>query len=258
MQLNKFQSHFKDLMLDHPKALDTPPDELARFCEVGDIALPDRLKVYRNNIVGSLTDVMVATFPIIENLVGKAFLEGMARSFILEKPPSHGCLSLYGEGFAAFIEDFEPARALAYLPDVARFELAINKAYFAPDDSPLTQEQLSNIHPEALANTALALRSSVFLLESSFPLTKIHAFCLGHAEDETLDLDAGGEYLMIYRPHLETHTVTLEQGAFHMLSHLQEGLALGQAVERVLKDHQDFNFQSFLQKHLALETFQTL
>ena len=258
MQLNEFQSRFKELMLDHPKALDNPPEEMAAFCAEGDIPLSARLKVYRNNIVGSLTDVMLATFPVLENLVGKDFMEGMARSFILENPPSQGCLSLYGDGFAEFIEGFELAASLPYLPDVARFELALNKAYYAVDDEALTADALASIAPEVLGEMELRLRDSVQLVHSRYPLTAIRDFCMAEERDDKLDLDQGGEHLMIYRPQLDTQVIILADDEYAILGHLANGKTLGDAVEATLNTHQSFDFQSFLQKHLNLETFRAL
>jgi len=258
MQLNEFQKRFKDLMLDHPDALHAPPEDLVDLCRSGDIALPERLKVYRNNIVGSLTDVMLATFPVMEKLVGKEFLEMMARSFILKNPPNHGCLSLYGEGFAEFIEGFELAKSLPYLPDVARFELALNSAYYAADDRPLAAEALGRIAPEHLENLKLVLRDSVQLLRSRYPLSAIQDFCMSDTQEGTLNLDQGGERLMIFRPALNTQTVLLDEDEYLMLVLLADGQTLGAAVEKVLETHPNFDFQNFLQKHMSLETFRAL
>ena len=258
MQLNKFQEQFKDLMLDQPKALDNPPADFAAFCETGHIDLSARLKVYRNNIVGSLTDVILATFPIVEILVGKPFLEGMARSFVLENPPTHGCLGLYGSGFAEFIETFELARSLPYLPDIARFELALNKAYYAADDEVLSIEMLSNIPPENLSDTHLPLRASVELIQSVYPLSAIQAFCLSENHDTPLNLDQGGEKLMIHRPRLETTITRLDDDEFLMLQELSKKTPLGGAVDTAVKIYEHFDFQAFLQKHIALETFRSL
>ena len=255
MLLNEFQEEFKNLMLDDPKALDHPPEKLAAFCEVGEIALPDRLKVYRNNIIGSLTDVMVATFPVLDRLVGREFLELMARSYILENPPEHGCLSLYGDGFDEFIEGFELAKSLPYLPDVARFELALNKAYYAQDDQALNADALAAIAPDNLSEASLKPRYSVQLLRSRYPLTSIRAFCMAEKQDGQLNLDQGGEILMVHRPSLDTQTVILDEDEFMMLEHLQTS-SLGEATEKTLKKFPDFDFQAFLQKHIALETFQ--
>lgn len=258
MRLNDFQKQFKDLMLDHPDALNTPPEDLAGFCETGEIALPDRLKVYRNNIIGSLTDVMLATFPVMERLVGHEFLEMMARSFILENPPSHGCLSLYGDGFAEFIEGFELAKSLPYLPDIARLELALNKAYYADDDATLRAEDMAILTPEALGDLKLPLRNSVQLLRSRYPLTAIQEFCLAAEQNGALSLDQGEVRLMVFRPRLETQTLKLDEDEYLMLKALAEGHPLGHAVGNVLENFPDFDIQNFLQKHLALETFCSL
>lgn len=255
MQLSDYQSRFKDLMLAHPDALDNPPEELARFCQSGDIPLSSRLKVYRNNIVGSLTDVLIATFPILEKLVGREFLEMMARSFILEHPPAEGCITLYGAGFGEFIEGFELAKGLPYLPDIARYELALNTSYYAADDSALTAEALSQIPPEELGDLDLKPRASVYIVRSKFPITAIQAYCENPDESEGLRIDQGGENVMVLRPEFETMSVVLDDDEAHMLEGLQAGDALGAAVENTLSTHQDFDFQSFLQKHLTLETF---
>lgn len=255
MQLSEFQSRFKDLMLDHPDALDTPDEDLAAFCKSGDIPLSSRLKVYRNNIVGSLSDVMIATFPTIEKLVGLGFLEGMARSFILEHPPSEGCITLYGAGFDKFIEGFELAKGLPYLPDMARYELALNTSYYAADDNALTAKALSQIAPEDLGDIELKPRASVYIIRSRFPITAIQAYCENPDESEGLRIDQGGENVMVLRPEFETMSVVLNDDETYILERLQAGDRLGEAVENTLSTYQDFDFQSFLQKHLSLETF---
>ena len=258
MQLNKFQNQFKDLMLDHPDALNSPPKDLAAFCKSGDIALPTRLKVYRNNVVGSLTDIMLATFPTLDKLVGRQFFEMMARDFILNNPPTQGCLSLYGAGFAEFIEEFELAKSLPYLADIARYEIALNQAYYAADDRALAPEDLGAIAPEKLDEIYLELRSSAQLLSSKFPLSVIQAFCAKDDGQGQLNIDQGGEFLLVYRPHLDTETVLLEEDTFFMLCQLSENKPLGEAVSNTLQTFKNFDFQAFLQKHLALETFKAL
>jgi len=46
-------------------------------------------------------------------LVGAEFFEGAARIFIEAHPPKSACLDDYGEKFADFLSDFEPAASLA-------------------------------------------------------------------------------------------------------------------------------------------------
>ena len=289
MQLSDIQNKFKTLMLDHPDALNTPDEDFAAAFVNDDIPLPERLKVYRNNIVGSLTDVMADTFPTIEKLVGKEFFEGMARSFILERPPNHGCLNMYGTGFDEFIASFGPAQSLPYLPDVAKLESAINDSYYAKDEQPLTAEALATIPPDKLADTPLSPCGYVKLIRSNYPLTAIREFCaLPEEEQGTLDLGQGGVRLMVYRSGHDVKTLELDEDKFYMMQTLGDGTvlggavlekevkttpleevapgegeegkttSLGEAVEKTLEKYPDFDFQAFLQKHLELETFAAL
>ena len=258
MQLNNVQRRFKETILDHPDVVADPPEDVAAIFESGDIALSDRLKIYRNNVIGSLTDVMLANFPAIEKLVGREFFDGMARSFILAHPPAQGCLTFYGRDFSGFIEAFEPAKELPYLPDIARFETALNDAYYAADDTALSENELAQIAPEDLAGTLLTPRDCVKLIQSPYPIHDIRDFAMDDNPQGELDINRGSAFLMVYRPKLDTEIIILEADEFAMLEALQDRKPLGEAVETVLGSHPDFNFQNFLQKHIFLETFLSL
>ncbi len=256
MQLNKIQSSFKNLMLDHPDAVNTAPEDFRDIFASGNVALSKRLKIYRNNIIGSLTDVMLATFPLTEALVGKEFLEHMARSFILQNPPEQSCLSFYGVGFDQFIEGFEPAKALPYLPDIARLEIAMNEAYYAKDDAALTAKELSDIPHDTLEQLDLNLRTSARIVSSHYPLRLIKDFC-ENTSDETqnLDISVGGENLLVYRPALDVAIIPLEEDEKEFLNHLTNGDNFGQAADRTLNKFNNFNIGKYLSKHIELETF---
>ncbi len=254
MQLNDIQDGFKDLMLAHPRALDNPPPGFASMFSDGD-DLPARLKIYRNNIVGSLTDVIIATFPVTDKLVGRAFFETMARSFILAHPPPQGCVSLYGGGFDSFIQTYAPAKDLPYLPNVAAFEIAFNGSYYAPDDTALTAQDMGAIAPEALPDFVLNLRPSVRLFRSAYPLTGIRDFCLRGGNEGTLDIGAGGELIVIHRPDIDVIVTLLTEGEMRLLELFQKKTKLGDAVESVFAFDPAFDFQKFLQKFITLKIF---
>ena len=252
MRLADIQKRFKDTMLDHPKALKNTPADFAALFNEGDIPLPARLKVYRNNIVGSLTDVMVASHPLLEKLVGHEFLEMMARGFVLENPPAHGCLNMYGTGFDTFIETYALAQSLPYLPDMAKLEIALNDAYHAKDDEPLKVEELAE------EKLQLKLRQNVKLVSSKYPLDKIRDFCLEDNPNKTMNIDSGGVKLMIHRPALDPVIVKLEDSEYEILKALDQNAPLDEAVEATLNTFKGFDFQGFLQRHIGFETFLTL
>jgi len=257
MRLSETQTLFSRTMLDHPDAVANPDPALAGLFAGEEAILPARLKIYRNNILGSLTKAMQATYPLIEKLTGEEFATGLMRSFVLESPPQEACLARYGAGLDAFIETFSPAKDLPYLADVARLEWAMNEAYYAPDDRPLTPAGLQNVPLEELADMILPLRASIRLLDSRWPLSAIRNFCLKENRDEreTLNLDQGGCQIMVYRPGLSADIVPLESAEYAFLQAMSAGDTLGQSLETILKTFPGFDFKGFLQKHMALETF---
>ncbi len=254
MQLNKFQKAFKETMLRPLSSLNEGNEYLAQHLNEDHIPLPNRLQVYHNNIIGSLCAAICATFPIIENLTGAEFLKTMAREYTFKNPPKNACLHMYGVGFDDFIKSYEPAKSLPYLPDVASLEIALNNAYYAQDDAPISADALAQISPEELGEAVLSLRQSATLLRSSYPLLQIRDFCL-HAK-EAPDLSKVIDiYLMIYRPHLDVHIITLEKDEYHFLHLLAHQKPLGEALEQASEKFSTFDFTLFLQKHVSLGTF---
>ncbi len=257
MQLHDLQTLFTKTMLDHPDAVARPHQELADLFAGNKDILPERLKIYRNNIVTNLTNTLLATYPLIRKLTGEEFTTGLLRSYALKNPPLEACLSRYGAGLDEFIKTFEPAQGLPYLPDVARLEWAINEAYYADDDEALVPQDLQHLPVENMSDLRLHLRSSVRLLEFRWPLAAIRDFCLNHNEDSdaTLDLNQGGCRLMVFRSGLSAEVVSLEHDAYDFLQSLAGQKPLGEALENTLKSFSAFDFQQFLQYHLRLETF---
>ncbi len=253
MRLSEFQEAFKDIMLQPKRDLGGGSNHIARLIKGETVSASDRLGVYHNNIMGSLSNALCATFPMIENLVGDKFLRGMAREFIFANPPTDTCLHHYGAGFDAFIKGYKPAESLPYLPDVARFELALNHAYYADDDAAMPADYLSRLAPDMLSDCILDMRQSVTILHSPYPLNTLRDFCLNNGAAP--DLTKMGAYpMMIYRPQLEVQIITLHKDEYDFLRNL-ENLPLGAAVENTLQKYPAFDFSEFLQKHILLETF---
>jgi hypothetical protein len=128
----------------------------------------DRLSIHRNTMLTALANAMALTYPAVAALVGEAFFAQAARTFIQAAPPRAALLGLYGDGFADFLADYEPARVLDYLPDVARLEWAVECAAHGPADR--EARPCADID---LGGTRLALVPSLTLLETRYPAEPI-------------------------------------------------------------------------------------
>ena len=142
-----------------------------------------RFAVHRNSVVASLVDALADTFPVIRRLTGDAFFRAMAAIHVRREPPTDPVLAHYGEGFAAFVAAFGPARSLPYLADLARLERARIAAYHAADVPPLGEDAPAR----ALAAGArvgelrLRLHPSVTAIASAHSIVAIWA---AHQVDE--------------------------------------------------------------------------
>ncbi|KXK67214.1 hypothetical protein BC89_33670, partial [Pseudomonas monteilii] len=100
--------------------------------ELQSVTAQAAFEVYRNTVFKGCVDALCDNFPTIERLVGKDWLRAAAAIHARETPPSDARLILYGEGFANFLEAFEPARELPYLGPVARLDRLWTEAFIAP------------------------------------------------------------------------------------------------------------------------------
>lgn len=254
-KLRDIQDRFENTILRKAGDLPDAANDLRDLFISDHIDIKDRMSVYHNNVIGSVSNALAATFPLLNNLVGEAFLKSTARAFVIENPPKAVCMHHYGDGFDNFIRGFEPAKNYPYLGDVAAFEYAMNAAYYAYDDDALTPASLEQIPAEDLHDIHLHLRKSAHLIASPYPLGDIRRFCLNETTEQP-DLSGMSAYrALILRPAMEVEIIALNQGEFDFLSYIQNDKKLGAALEHTLSAHPDFDFMKFLKRHLTLETF---
>jgi hypothetical protein len=165
---------------------------LAALVRGDGIAADQRLAVYRNNTMVSLTAALQETFSVVCRLVDERFFKFAAHSYIVAHPPRAPRLSEYGEDFADFLAGFAPVRHLPYLPDVARLEWAVNLAFNADDAPSLNARRIADLPMERYGALVFKLHPSCRLLESAFPVDRIwDAHQPGGSLAAGIDLDSG-------------------------------------------------------------------
>ncbi|TCK23542.1 putative DNA-binding protein [Ancylobacter aquaticus] len=212
-----------------------------------------RFAVYRNNVHVGLTRALAQRFGVSEKLVGPDFFVGMARAYAQDRKPSSPLIIDYGDEFPDFIAGFAPARALPYLPDVARLEAAWTRAYHAADAAPLTLAVLAPLAPEDLATLILRPHPSAALLRSPHPVGSIWAAHQG--TDVTPVDDWRPETVLVVRPEMavNVHVLPVRDGLFAAL--LFAGGSLGAAAEATLAEDPGFDFGAALVGLLTLGAF---
>jgi hypothetical protein len=206
-----------------------------------------RLGIYRNNTISNLRGALREVYPIIEQLVGAEFFSQAAKEFIAAHPSTSGDLNDYGDGFADFLTGFPPAAELPYLPDVARLEWALERAYYAPDQAPLELQRLGEVSPDRYGDLRLKLHPAAALIQSDYPLGAIWEFHQpGYEGDGFIDLNAGGAMMLVTRRDMRTMMEPLDQAEFVFLKLLQENQSFVVAVTEALERDPAFPLQERL------------
>ncbi|MDX8386089.1 MAG: DNA-binding domain-containing protein [Gallionella sp.] len=210
------------------------------------------IEVYRNNYRGNLHDTLAAVYPVVRQLVGDEFFRMMAKKFIEGHPSRSGNLHDYGSELAEFLEHFEPTTQLAYLPGMASLEWAYHRAYLADDAPDFDVERLATLAPESYAELRWQLHPSCSLLVTDHPTAAIwQAHQEGASDDFNIDIESGGDRLLVFRNQLITEIISIEAGSLHWLVQLQQGIPMGKATEATLAVYSGFDLTTTLRHWLA-------
>lgn len=220
------------------------------------VPVAQRLRIHRNNTQYGLIAPLAETFPVVAALVGEDFFAQMARAFIRALPPTRPNLFSFGQDLPGFIAAYEGARSIPYLADMARLEFALNFAYHARDETPMPAEALTRFAPETLPGLCLTTHPSLRFVISDFPLLAIWR---AHQPDgdleQKIDLAAGQDHLLVYRPRQECLIRRVSVGAFAFVMALSMGQTIEAAFGSAVTNHPDFAVSEELAALLAADLF---
>jgi len=116
--------------------------------------------VYRNTVVKGCIDALQANYPAVARLVGDEWFRAAAAIYVRERPPREPMLLAYGDGFADWLDRFEPAAGLPYLSAVARIDRFWTEAHGAADEAPVAAQAVAGTSPEQLPGARLRPHAS--------------------------------------------------------------------------------------------------
>ncbi|MCB1364537.1 MAG: putative DNA-binding domain-containing protein [Rhodobacteraceae bacterium] len=187
-----------------------------------------RFGVYRNNVAASLTEAMHLAFPVIARLLGKQNMDGLAGLFLRAHPPSSPLMMHYGAAFPDFLSAMEQLSHLAYLPDVARLELALRRSYHAADADPVAPADLAEANPDRLADSRIVFAPAMEIVRSRWPIHDIWRF---NTETGAPRPRGVAQDVLITRPQFDPEPQPLPDGGADWIGAMQGGLTVGDALD---------------------------
>ena len=209
-----------------------------------------RFSVYRNNVSGALAEALAVRFPVVQRLVGDEFFHAMAREYALHNLPKSAVLIHYGADFPDFVAEFEPAKSVPYLADVARLDSAHWESYHERDATPLGTADFAALDPGMLPQVRFELLPSLRIVTSIFPIVSIWRTNTEDAEVQPVDLSSA-EDALVARPDMTVEVRRLPAGGAAFLKMLQSGDCLGDATASTLDAFPEFDLPANLQGLIA-------
>lgn len=236
------------------------PDDLADA--VGDrIPREVRLAVHRNNVAGSLEQVLAAAFPAVAHLLGAEAFRQVAQAYVRAAPPRKPQLWSYGDGFPSFLSGQAALDGHETCAEVARLDWAFHFAYFAADAPPLAPAALQSVPVERYPSLRFVLHPSVRLLALRFCVLELWQAARRGEEGARCDPRTPRpdgedcEYALAARPAHEVRAGRLGKGEFTLLIALSAGATLAEAAEAAASTDPTLDLQAALAAHLRHGTF---
>jgi hypothetical protein len=202
---------------------------LSGEADPADPALARAVLVHRNTAAKAAQDALAANYPVVRALFGEEAFWACAVAYVATWPPRDARLNAYGEGFAAFLGAYPPARETPYASDVAALERLATEALFAADATALDGAALgAGLHPETGLNLHPATRFAVF------PTPAVSIWLAHHeGDDARLEaLDWRSEVALVTRPRGRVEVTSLPAGGFAFLEACANGTALAVAAAK--------------------------
>jgi hypothetical protein len=217
------------------------------------LAPGERLAIYRNTFVGTLTTALRLSYPAVHRLVGAEFFEGAACIFIEQHPPHSAYLDEYGAAFPEFLARFPAAATLPYLPGVARLERAVSFALHAPDIEPLDISALSGVDPTDYGRIVFRPHPSFGLVEADCPVDAIWRSVLARDQPAmaAIDLGSGPVWLFVQRIETGVDVMRTSEGEWRFAAKL----CAGQPLQAALDTASGLDAAAALGGHLASGRF---
>ena len=197
----------------------------------GGLAPARRLAIYANTVAAHFLESLRSSFPVVRRLVGDPYFAQCVREYHRTRPSRSGDLQHTGSAFATYWLERHGTDRYRYLADVARFEWLIQQSLLAAEEPPFDFARLGQVSPSDYDGLRFRLHAAARLFAAPFPVEAIwSANAVEDADPPCIDLDSGGDRLIVVRGATGVEFVPLSSGEWEFAAALERGATLADAV----------------------------
>jgi hypothetical protein len=207
-----------------------------------------RFSIYRGNLGAHWNRALASAYPVLRQLVGDGFFDGLAHAYGRAHPAQDPDLNRFGAALPGFLDGFAPAAGHPYLADVARLEWCVHEAWYAPDAEGAPPSP-AGLAPDAFEAARAALHPSLRLHASPWATVALWRAHQPDGPDFPHDLQAD-THALVLRPRLEVEVSVIGAPEHAALACLAGGATFGAALDAAFELDGEFDVAAHLRRWL--------
>jgi hypothetical protein len=198
-------------------------------------AYPERLSVYADGYVARLHEALQESYELVYRVVGEERSDSLIYDYVHDSRPTSYNITNAGSRFAPFLERHPAGKLFPFLPDLARLEWAIVRAFHAKQETPFDPSQISSLSPERWETLRFTFQPAAAVISSAWPIYDL--WKARKKPDEEFQIPKAQEHrpcdILIYRSSFDVLTLEISREEAALLRFLMEGATLGEACARL-------------------------
>lgn len=191
----------------------------------------ERLSVYAGGYLTRTEKALAEVYEAVRHVVGKPAFTELAKAYARQHPSGEYNLTFRGRSLPAFLETSPLTERLPFLPDLARLEWLICRAFHAREQPPLDAARLMALPLEAWERARLSLQPSVAFLASAWPVRDIWEARKQPREAIAIDVVDRPQRVVVYRQGFTVKCAVVEEAEGAFLDGLLAQRRLGELCE---------------------------
>jgi hypothetical protein len=223
------------------QALESPEAQAQiRARALGDVIRPsrslgpaDRVAVYHGMYLLRMCDALAGDYDALEHFLGEERFRDLVRDYVQAHPSRSFTLNRLGDRLPEFVAAYQGLPRRGFCHDLARLQLAVTQVFDAEETTPLSEERIAAVPPEAWEHAVLEPVAAFRLLAFRYP---VNAYLQSVKEDDHDHPKARRQdtWVALYRRNYAVYRQDLERDAHALLADLVAGTPLGLAITKRL------------------------
>ncbi len=195
-----------------------------------------RIAAYTQGYPARVTEALRESYPALANILGDGSLAGLSDRYRGVLPDEPLNLNDVGADLPHFLQTDRLTEQLAFLPELAELEWAITRSFHAAAGDRFDPIDCKRWSIDDWQRAQIRFQPGLALLRSHWPLRALHATRNQDRDEIDVDLEQGGECVVIFRRGFEVVVEAVEVREADAIEAFRGEATLAEVSERLARD----------------------